>query len=117
MYIEVEHDKDGNIVGHIRCDDCLPQNHNEPMFWREAGLPPDMEQSRIYLDTLTAMEIEHNSGQKAVINESGQPEIVCIDRTDYIRQNFKVDMTQEIPIPAGMKFPAKLKMRKLIKKL
>lgn len=116
MYIEVEHDKDGNLVGQIRCDDTLPINPQGKFFEREGGLPAGLKQARIQLDTLTAMAIEQGCGQKAVINSKGEPEIVFIDRCDFIRQNFKVDMTHEIPIPPGVKFPRELGMRSLVKK-
>ena len=71
---------------------------------------------RINLDTLTAMEIDAKSGQKAVINAKGEPEIVQIDRTQYIRENFIVDMTSEVSIPANVIIPSGMKMRGLARK-
>ena len=114
MYIEVTHDADGNI-GSCYCVDSLPNQTGEPLFTVK-NMPVDKEQVRIIIDTLTAMEIDQNAGQKAVINAAGSPEIITIDRTDYIRQNFKVDMTQEIPKPMDLKISDKLKLRKLIRR-
>lgn len=115
MYIEVLHDSGGNIAA-CYCADTLPENAGSPMFSIQGGLPAGHEQARLNIDSLTAMEIEAGSGQKAVINpDTGAPEIKDIDRTDYIIQTFKVDTTQEITPPAGVAIPAGMKVRGLVR--
>ncbi|KKU25668.1 MAG: hypothetical protein UX37_C0016G0012 [Microgenomates group bacterium GW2011_GWA2_46_16] len=115
MYIELEHDAEGNIAS-CYCVDTLPASSAEKLFTRKDGTPAGLEHVRINLDTLTAMEIDAKSGQKAVINAKGEPEIVQIDRTQYIRENFIVDMTSEVSIPANVIIPSGMKMRGLARK-
>ncbi|MBI5827666.1 MAG: hypothetical protein HZB22_08065 [Deltaproteobacteria bacterium] len=87
------------------------------MFSIHGDLPAGHEQARLNIDSLTAMEIEAGSGQKAVINPTtGAPEIQNIDRTDYIIQTFKVDTAQEITPPAGVSIPAGMKVRGLVRR-
>lgn len=106
MYIEVVHDDQGNILS-CYCADSLPEKGGAPFFEhifdeldgagnqtgkKTKALPPGLEHVRLNIDTITAMEIEEASGQKAVINPAtGLPEIVTIDRTQVIREMFTVD--------------------------
>lgn len=114
MYIEVTHDKDGNI-GSCYCTDSLPVQDGEPLFSVKGGLPPGKEQVRIVIDTLTAMEIDQNCGEKAIIDKEGNPQIIYIDRTLYIRENYKVELI-DIAKPNKIKLSPNLKLRRLIRK-
>lgn len=114
MYIELTHDAEGNI-GICYCNDSLPRKDGEPLFTVK-NMPADKEQVRIVLDTLIAMEIDQNSGNKAIINTEGKPEIIKIDRIQYIRDNFKVDLSEEIQKSKNIILSDKLKLRKLIRK-
>ena len=115
MYIEVLHDAQGNIAA-CWCADTLPEKNNEPLFVAEGGLPAGHEQARLNIDTLTAMEIEAASGHKAVVDpQTGQPKIVNIDRTQYIMQAFKADVTRDITLPAGVDLPVAMKVRGIIR--
>lgn len=114
MYIELTHDDMGNI-GTCYCEDSLPINDGEPLFTVK-GMPADKEQVRVVIDTLTAMEIDQNTGEKAIINEQGKPEIIKIKRTTYIKNNFIVDMSAIIPKPDNMLLSDRLTLRRLIRK-
>ena len=117
MYIEIIHDAQGNIVG-CWCADTLPEGGtDQPLVTFENGLPPGHEQVRINIDTLTAMEIEEACKQKAVVDPvTGEPKIQKLDRAQYIMANYRVDMTQNIPVPAAVKMPAGMQVRILTRK-
>jgi len=112
MYIEALHDSEGNILG-CYCADTLPINSKKPLFTL-SEMPANTEQARINIDTLTAMEIDQKSGNQPVI-EDGAAKIVEVDRSTYIRENYLIDMSQEIPAP-NIELPEGFKMRALIKK-
>lgn len=116
MYIEVLHDSHGNIAA-CWCADTLPRNNGSFMFSVQGGVPAGYEQARINIDTVTAMEIEAASGQKAVMDIStGQPGIINVDRAEHVMQAFKADVTREITPPAGALLPAGMKIRGIIRK-
>ena len=117
MYIEVLHDAQGNITA-CYCADTLPVSDGSPLFIVQGGIPAGLEQSRVNIDTLTAMEIDAACGQKAVIDAAtGQPKIVCIDRSQYIIQTYKVDLSSEITPPAGVNMPPGMKVKKFVRKV
>lgn len=115
MYIEVIHNK----VGEIRvcvCVDTLPEIPELPILVFDVSDTEDMEHARINLDTVLCMEIDQQCGQKAIINpETQKPEIVHVDRATFIRENFKVDIGTELMVPPGLRFPEKIKLRRLAK--
>ena len=116
MYIEVIHDANGKIE-HCYCTDTLPVDSGVKLFEVRGNLTPGYEQARINIDTLTAMEIDTASGQKAVIDPvTGQPKIIRVDRCEYIMNTFDIDMTAEITPPAGVQIPEGLKMKSLVRK-
>jgi hypothetical protein len=115
MYIEVLHDALGDIKA-CYCVDTLPASHGSPLFTMQGGLPLGIEQARINIDTLTAMEIDAGSGQKAVIDEAGKPVLVTVDRTEYIIKTFKVDLNTDITAPGGVAFPMPMKIRLFARK-
>lgn len=110
MYIEIINDLEGKIVV-CGVFDVLPQNI-EDKYLRMTPFPSNREQCRIEISLQEAMEIEYNCGQKAII-ENGIPKIVDIDRSTYIRENYKVDISCEIPKTVGIS--PDLKIRRLIK--
>lgn len=114
MFIEVAHDSTGNIVG-CWAANTLPEGGGDTPLASVSNLPVGTEQCRINIDTLTVMEIDQNCGQKAVI-VGGAPKIVFVSYSEYISQNYRVDMSQEIPVPAGISTPAGMKMRMLVRK-
>lgn len=111
MYIEILNDLEGNIkICYV--SDSLPQKTGD-MFFKMYPLPEKHEQSRIELTTQEAMEIDANTGQRAkIIN--GEAQIVNVDRSEYIRENYKIDMSVEIVKTINLH--PDLKLRKLIKK-
>lgn len=115
MFIELTHDIDGNI-GSCYCSDSLPTKTGEPLICIKS-LPAGKEHVRLIIDTLIAMEINQNSGIKAIINAQGNPEIVDIDRTTYIKDNFIVDMSQIIQKPNDIILSDKLTLRRLKRKV
>ncbi|WKZ32919.1 MAG: hypothetical protein QY316_00500 [Thermodesulfobacteriota bacterium] len=116
MYLEVLHDSEGNILG-CYCTDSLPVNSGAPLFTIREGVPEGYEQTRINIDTLTAMEIDGASGQKAALNpETGQPEIVNVDRAEYVMGNYKVDTAYEFTPPPGVLIPEGMKVRRLVRR-
>lgn len=114
MYIEVLHDKNGVITA-CYCADTLPVNAGAPLF-TISNLPTDMKQARINIDTLTAMEIDAASGQKAVIDATGKPIIMTVSREEHIIKNYVVDVGNVIITPAGLVMPAGMDVRLLVKK-
>jgi hypothetical protein len=59
------------------------------------GIPQGLTHARLNIETLTAVEIENESGPKAVIDPvTGQPRIEEMDRTRYVMDNFEVDLAQ-----------------------
>lgn len=115
MYIEVVHDQAGEIKL-CYCVDTLPTDASKPYVIFKDGVPSGYEQSRINIDTLIAMEIDAASGQKAVLNAQGQAEMVTVERSQYICNTFKVDVSGEIIPPAGVQLPPGMKMRTLLRK-
>lgn len=116
MYIEVLHDALGNITA-CYCVDTLPVADGSALFVMKNGVPAGFEHARINLDTLTAMEIDSASGQKAVIDPAtGSPKLVTVDRAEYIMKTFKVDVTQAVTLPASLAMPANMKVRVLARK-
>ena len=113
MYIEILHDEQGNILG-CYCVDTLPINLKKPLFTLSEN-PLNSEQARVNIDTLTAMEINQKSGQQAIV-ENGVPEIIEVDRTVYIRENYLIDMNNEIIPDSSIELPEGFKIRALIKK-
>mgnify|MGYP001565054526 CR=1 FL=1 len=89
MYIEVICDAQGGIIGCWQSD-LLPETNGEPLVTFKDGLPPACSQSRINIDTMTAMEIDAESKRTGV------------DRAEYIRRTFKVNINKEITIPLGV---------------
>lgn len=114
MYIEVIHNQDGNILG-CWCDHFYPKDHDQPWVRVQGGLPEGQVQARINIDTMLAMEISQESGEKAII-ENGQPKIVNIVPSEYIMSTFKVDMSQVITPPASVQVPQGMLVRGLIRK-
>ena len=113
MHIEVLHDSNtGEILG-CYCADTLPKKAGGALFVLDP-MPEDSEQARINIDTLTAMQIEVVTGSQAhIIND--KPVVVQVDRSIYIRENYKVDVSKELPLPEGVTLPEGLKVRSLIK--
>lgn len=117
MYIEVVHDALGNIM-HCYCADTLPAMDGDALFTVQGGLPEGQEQARINIDTLTAMEIDGACGQKAVIDPAtGQPKLIYVDRSQYIIQTYRVDLSSEITPPTGVNIPPGMKVHCLAKKV
>lgn len=117
MYIEVVHDNQGNILG-CYCSDTLPVKDGSPLV-EYSNLPAGTEQTRINIDTITAMEIEEACSEKAVINAvTGQPEIVKgPERAEYIRQKFTVDKGRDYAQGKALRaLPPGMAMRGLVKK-
>lgn len=118
MYIEVIHDAQGNIIQCYQMD-VLPASNGTPFFTSANGIPANCEQARINIDTLTSMEIEEESGFKAVINSNtGLAEIKRIDRTEYIIQTFKVDVIgpAKVPVKPLKNIPVGMKVKGLVRK-
>lgn len=118
MYIEVVHDDQGNILA-CYCADTLPVKDGSPLV-EFSNLPSGTEQSRINIDTITAMEIEEACSERAVINPgTGQPEIVKgPDRSEYVRQRFIVDKGRNLALGKSLRaLPPGMAMRGLVKKL
>lgn len=117
MYIEVVHDAQGNIM-HCYCADTLPDRDGEALFTVQGGLPVGQEQARLNIDTLTAMEIDGACGQKAVIDTTtGQPKLIYVDRSQYIIQTYRVDLSSVVTPPSGVNIPPGMKVRGLAKKV
>lgn len=115
MFIEVLHDSNGNIMA-CYCADTLPIQSSLPLV-RYEQIPSGCEQARINIDTVTAMEVEAGSGDKAAIDPSTQqPVLVHIDRAEYIMNNFKADLTLDIAPPQGISLPFGMKIRGLERK-
>lgn len=115
MYIEVLHDPNGAIAA-CYCADTLPVAGSTPLVSYDS-LPQGLEQCRLNIDTLTAMEIEASSGQTAVLDAAtGQPRIVNIDRAQYIMENFSVNVSSDFVSPAGASPPG-MKLRGILKKV
>lgn len=110
MYIEVEIDEIGDIFG-CYCSDIMPEDTHKPWVRYLKGLPEGHSQVRINIDTVTAMEIKAGSGQQPYQDpDTGALSIITVSQSDYITENFKVDMTceHEHPkmgkgLPDGMK--------------
>lgn len=117
MFIEVTHDAAGNIDNRgCWAANTLPEGGGAAPLALIAQLPEGLSQARINIDTLTAMEIDQNCGQKARI-VNGEAKIVFVSYAEYISQNYRVDVSQEVPVPAGVKIPVGMKMRGLVKKV
>ncbi|TAN59695.1 hypothetical protein EPN18_09990 [bacterium] len=111
MYIELLYDTLGNITA-CYCVDTLPYKKDAPLFELKGGMPQGAQQARINLDTLTAMEIDAASGQKAVIDPvTGKPALVTVDRAEYIMKTFKVDVNATVTTPPGVVMPAGMKVK------
>lgn len=115
MFVEVVHNPEGDIIG-CWAANTLPEGGEEAPLVAVSQLPEGCSQARINIDTLTAMEIDQNCGQKARI-VNGEPRIVFVSYSEYISQLYRVDVSQEVQIPAGVKVPAGMKMRGLIEKV
>lgn len=114
MYIEVMHDSDGNILSSY-CADTLPVKEGAPLFYVPGGLH-GLEQARVCIDTLTAMEIDQACGQKAVIDPvTNEAKIINIDKADYVIENYRINMGEEVIPPPGI-IPQGMKMRGLVRK-
>lgn len=115
MYVETLHDAQGNIKG-CYCADTLPADDGAPLFTVE-DVPAGWEQTRINLDTLTAMEVESACRSQAVTDPAtGRPVIARKDRAEYLMENYTVDVSTELAPPAGPVLPTGMKMRGLKKK-
>lgn len=108
MYIELVHDAKGKILA-CYCSDVAMKDSGVS-FFTLSKMPEGAEQVKISIDTLTAMEIDQNSGSYAVM-EGGKPVVKDIDRAGYIRENFVVG--GELPIPDHIKLPPGMKMKTL----
>ena len=113
MYIEVLHDKGTGVIMSCYCVDTLPKKVGAALFVTDP-MPENSEQARINIDTLTAMAIDAATGTKADII-GGKAEVIEVDRAGYIRENYKVDVSREIPLLEGLMLPEGLKVRGLIK--
>lgn len=117
MYIEVLHDNIGNI-NHCYCVDTMPVIDGSAFFTCKEGVPGGLTQARINIDTIIAMEIEAGSGQKAMIDPvTGLPFIIFVSRSEYIIQNFLVDMNNPVIPPIGILLPAGMGMKGLTRKV
>jgi len=113
MFIEVIHNEKGDIIS-CWAANTLPEGGGDAPLASGAQLSAGTAQARINIDTLTAMEIDQKCGQKAII-VNGAAKIVFIPYAQYIAQNFKVDVTKEVPIPIDVTIPAGMKVRVLIR--
>lgn len=115
MYIETLHDPAGEIQA-CYCVDTLPALEGSPLFSVE-GAPAGLEQARVNIDTLTAMEIDSAcSPVHATDPVSGLPVIKGTDRARYIMDSFRVDTTASHATGPGVRLPAGMKMRGLVRK-
>lgn len=115
MHIEVLHDSLGNILS-CYCADTLPAGPAQSLFTVQGGVPAGCEQARINIDTMTALEIDGSSGQKAVYDPAtGEAKIVRVERSEYVMKTFKVDTGSELQAPAGT-LPANMRLRALSRK-
>ena len=110
MYIEIINDLEGKIVV-CGVFDVLPRNI-EDKYLRMTPFPSNSEQCRIEISLQEAMKIEYNCGQQAII-VNGKAEMINIDRSTYIRENYKVDMDNEIS--KTIEINSDLKIRKIIR--
>ncbi len=101
MYIEIIHDAIGQIK-HCWCADTLPKDNDSPLFSLSSGIPAGHKQVRINIDTLTAMEINTNATRGGGAR--------------YIKDNFTIDITKDIPTPPNITLPVGMEMRELRKK-
>ena len=106
MYIEVLHDEGGTIVG-CTCADTLPKKSSSP-YVTYSDMPKNTRLARVNIDTIEAMRIEANTGNQIVDGE-----IKDVDRSDYIRANFKINIEVDVPIPEEITLPEGMKFRGL----
>lgn len=131
MYIEIIHDNLGNIIG-CYCADTMPVKNGEKFVTWELDetvdgkltsrktrvLPQGVGQVRINIDTLTTMEVEEACERQARTSpDTGQPEIVELDRAEYIRENFRVDLDRDHAQGKALRtMPPGMAMRGLVRK-
>lgn len=116
MFIEVLHDAKGKILSCF-CADTLPEAPGEPLFRAKSELPAGVEQARINIDTVTAMEIDQACGPRPVIDAaSGALSISDVHRPQYVIERFLVDTSNEICAPAGVSVPQGIRLRGLLRK-
>lgn len=111
MYIEVLHDPTGEIMA-CYCVDTLPVSDGSPLFVMDDA-PGGWIQSRVNIDTVTAMEIECACRDRAVGGAGGEPRIERTDRAEYVMANFTVDLSAEHALPEGVSLAGGMKMRGL----
>lgn len=92
MYIEIVHNPAGDIMA-CYCVDTLPVIDSATLFTFTKKLPDEYTQTRVNIDTVFAMEIDINSGPKAILDNIGQPKIVNVSRAEYIMSNFLADVS------------------------
>lgn len=117
MFINVVHDVNGNIKI-CSCVDTYPSDINNACVSYKGGTPPELYRAIINIDTILGLDIMTNTGDKAIIDTvTNQPKIVKILSAQYIRDNYIVDMTQNLEIPSTWNIPVDIKLRVLKKKI